>query len=147
MSGGNGSGVSFGLVALVGLLILVGYNLYTGVELKRIGIPGVFEVEFGERRRDAPRGPTWESPREPPWESWEQHPGGGHPGPDIAELEERLHENARAQEEARWGIERGRRLLGEDPDAPHVVADQEAWLRQLERERQELEAALRGAQP
>jgi len=38
----------FGLVLLV---ILIGYNLYTGATVQKVGVPGLFEIEF---HRDAP---------------------------------------------------------------------------------------------
>jgi len=31
------------------LVVVVGYNLYSGATVKKIGIPGIFQIEFGER--------------------------------------------------------------------------------------------------
>ncbi len=42
------------IVALV-LIVLVGYNLYSGVTVQKIGIPGIFEVEYaGTATPEAP---------------------------------------------------------------------------------------------
>lgn len=29
------------------LIIIIGYNLYTGATIQKVGIPGIFEIEFG----------------------------------------------------------------------------------------------------
>ena len=36
-------------LVVVVLLIFVGYQIYSGVSLKKVGIPGLFEIEFAEK--------------------------------------------------------------------------------------------------
>ena len=40
--------------AVILLLVLVGYNIFTGATVQKVGIPGLFEIEFGPRRSEPP---------------------------------------------------------------------------------------------
>lgn len=44
------------VTAVIALLLvaLVGWNIYTGATVQKIGIPGVFEIEFGPQTTSAP---------------------------------------------------------------------------------------------
>lgn len=39
----------FWVVAAFVLIVLVGYNLYSGITVEKIGVPGVFMLEFGKK--------------------------------------------------------------------------------------------------
>ncbi|HEY9246508.1 MAG TPA: hypothetical protein VIO11_06650, partial [Candidatus Methanoperedens sp.] len=36
------------VVALI-IIFLIGYNLYSGLTVEKIGIPGIFMIEFGKK--------------------------------------------------------------------------------------------------
>ena len=48
MNNGGQSKVLLSVIALL-LLAIVGYNVYSGVAIRKLGIPGIFEVEFGDK--------------------------------------------------------------------------------------------------
>ena len=59
----NSSGSLLTPVVVV-LLIFVGYQIYSGVTLKKVGVPGLFEIEFAEKESN-PTNPKSEIPLKP----------------------------------------------------------------------------------
>lgn len=65
---------------LVGGLVifLIAYNLYLGITVRKIGIPGIFEIEFGENVEPEPTPtptaspPPPHTPRPSPGYGWEE---------------------------------------------------------------------------
>lgn len=53
------------IVALVMVVVLVLYNVYTGATIQRIGVPGLFDIEFGRPGAQAPVAPA-QVPAAPP---------------------------------------------------------------------------------
>ena len=123
----------FWLVSTLLLIVLVAYNLYSGLTVKRIGIPGIFELEFGQLETqllpDVPPKP----PDVPPNEI----------SGIIEELKRELEKNENDQIRARQGIERIRPLLGTDRDAWLALENQEKWLEKLEMNKQHIENELK----
>ena len=42
-------------VGLVFVIVLVGWQIYRGATVKKVGIPGIFEAEFGEKPKEPVR--------------------------------------------------------------------------------------------
>ncbi|WP_298269918.1 hypothetical protein [Geobacter sp.] len=49
LPGDTGARRTIWTIVLGLLIVLVGYNIYSGVAVRKIGIPGMFEVEFGDQ--------------------------------------------------------------------------------------------------
>ncbi|CAN2041802.1 hypothetical protein GMMP15_580040 [Candidatus Magnetomoraceae bacterium gMMP-15] len=48
------------IIIFLFILIITGYNIYSGATVKKIGIPGIFEIEFGNKPSDTlPAGKTF----------------------------------------------------------------------------------------
>jgi hypothetical protein len=50
------------------VILLIVYNLYLGITVRKIGIPGIFEIEFGEKQ-EARLPPTSPTPSRSPYPS------------------------------------------------------------------------------
>lgn len=116
----------FWLVSTLLLIVLVAYNLYSGLTVKRIGIPGIFELEFGQQETHLP-------PEVPPNEI----------SGIIEELKRELEKNENDQMRARQELERIRPLLDTDRDAWLALENQEKWLEELEMNKQHIENELK----
>jgi hypothetical protein len=42
------------LMVILLAVVLIGYNIYTGATVQKIGIPGIFEIEFGPKSAPTP---------------------------------------------------------------------------------------------
>jgi hypothetical protein len=118
------------IASMVAIASLIAYNLYTGNSIKKVGIPSVFEIEFGQKQGEG--GASKEQPH-----SETQGDLGR-----IKELQERLEQNAKNQLRARREIERLEPMVETDRDAPAAIETQERWLKDLAMEREELEAEI-----
>jgi len=123
----------FWLVSTLLLIVLVAYNLYSGLTVKRIGIPGIFELEFGQLETQL----LPDVPPKPPDVSPNEISG------IIEELKRELEKNENDQIRARQGIERIRPLLETDRDAWLALENQEKWLEKLEMNKQHIENELK----
>lgn len=45
---GNSKETSIKWVVTVAFLILIAYQVYNGISLRKLGVPGILEVEFGD---------------------------------------------------------------------------------------------------
>ena len=109
----------FWIVSALLLIVLVAYNLYSGLAVRKIGIPGIFELEF-ERKENHGRKSTV-----PP----KVQPDGT--ARRIEELQSELENNENDQMKARLEIERLRPMLETDRDARRAIEHQERWLEEL----------------
>jgi flagellar basal body-associated protein FliL len=118
------------VIALL-LIVLVAYNLYSGLTVRKIGIPGIFELEFGEVQTGGRNSTTTQ--KVPPDEIIRR----------IEELQQHLANNENEQDRARREIERLGPMTENDPDAVRAIEDQERWLKRLTIEREHMEDELR----
>lgn len=120
----------FWIVSSLLLIVLIAYNLYSGLTVRKIGIPGIFELEFGKVGSDE------DKVRLPPKVL-----------PDkiarrIEELQRELEINENDQMRASLEIERLRPMLETDRDARQAIEHQERWLEELRTARQQIEHEL-----
>ena len=119
------------IVSTLLLIFLVAFNLYLGLTVRKIGIPGIFVLEFGEVQTDGRNSTTTQKvPRD-------EITG------RIEELQQHLANNENEKEKARRGIERLRTMLETDPDARRAIEEQEQWLERLTMESEHMEDELR----
>ncbi|MDL2122183.1 MAG: hypothetical protein LWX51_03665 [Deltaproteobacteria bacterium] len=119
------------IVSTLLLIVLVAFNLYSGLTVRKIGIPGIFVLEFGEVQTDGRNSTTTQKV------PLDEITG------RIEELQQHLANNENDQEKARRGIEQLRTMLETDPDAWRTIEDQERWLERLTMEREHMEDELR----
>jgi hypothetical protein len=128
----------FWIVSALLLIILVAYNLYSGLTVRRVGIPGIFELEFGAKgslRDEVP--PPGKVPS-----TVRPHEVVKKVEMKIEELRRELAINENQQREARSEIERLRSLPEMAPDARGALKQQERWLEELQTTRQQMEHEL-----
>jgi len=113
------------------LIVLVAFNLYSGLTVRKIGIPGFFVLEFGEVQTDGRNSTTLQ--KVPHDEIMGR----------IEELQQHLANNENEKEKALRGIERLRTMLETDPDARRAIEEQEQWLERLTMESEHMEDELR----
>ena len=134
MSNENKSKGFFWIVSALLLIVLVAYNLYSGLTVRRVGIPGIFELEFGAKEplRDEVLPPREVSPDEVAREVEMR----------IEELQRELEINENQQMEARLQIDHLRSILETDRDARRAIEQQKRWLEELQTTRQQMEHEL-----
>ena len=125
----------FWIVYTLLLIILVAYNLYSGLTVKRIGIPGIFDLEFGKVETKLP----YDVP--PKSKSLDVPPG--EISGIIEELKRELEKNKNDQIRARQEVERIRPFLETDRDAWQALENQERWLEELAMNKQNIENELK----